>query len=135
MDLSEALAYVAEHHHAVLAVAKADGTPALSPVSAGVLDGKVVISTRETAYKVKSLRRDPRAWLCVFTDEFFGRWVQLSADVEIVAMPDALDGLIAYYRSVAGEHPDWDEYAAAMAREQRVLLRLDLRTAGPTRQG
>jgi PPOX class probable F420-dependent enzyme len=135
MDIDAALAYVSEHHHAVIAVLKKDGTPALSPVSASVLDGKVVISTRETAFKVKSLRRDARAWLCVFPDGFGGKWVQLAADVEIVDMPEALDGLTSYYRSIAGEHPDWAEYAAAMAREQRVLLQLTLTAAGPTKQG
>lgn len=135
MNDAEALSYVSENHHAVLAVLKEDGTPALSPVSATVLGDRVVVSTRETAFKVRNLRRDPRAWLCVFPDGFFGEWVQLAADVEIVPMPEALTGLQDYFRSISGEHPDWAEYAAAMEREQRVLLRLRLTAAGPTRQG
>ena len=135
MDLDSALAYVATNHHAVIAVRRRDGTPAMSPVAVGVLGDTFVVSSRETAYKVKSLRRDPQAWLCVFPDGFFGQWVQIAADVEIVSMPEALDGLIAYYRETVGEHPDWDDYTAAMERERRVLLRLTPTEIGPNQQG
>src|SRR5258708_7648126 len=107
--VEKALDYVATNHRGVLAVLKAHGTPIQSPVSVTVLDGKVAIISRETAFKVKHLLRDPRAWLCVFNDGFYGRWVQLAADVEIVAMPVALDLLTRYYRSISGEHPDWDD--------------------------
>jgi PPOX class probable F420-dependent enzyme len=135
MDVNSALAFVATNHHAVMAVRRLDGTPTMSPVAVGVLDGTFVISSRETAYKVKSLRRDPHAWLCVLPDGFFGQWIQITADVEIISMPDALDPLIEYYRATVGEHPDWDDYAAAMEREQRVLLRLAPTAVGPTKQG
>jgi PPOX class probable F420-dependent enzyme len=136
MDIEEALEYVRTHHHAVLATLKSDGTPQLSPVTAGVDDGDhVVISTRQTAYKVKHLRRDPRTWLCVFPDGFYGRWVQVEGTAEIVDLPDAMDGLIDYYRQISGEHPDWDEYRSAMEQEQRVLLRLAVSKAGPNVSG
>jgi len=132
MDVSEAVGYVRTHHHAVLATLKEDGTPQLSPVTAGVDDaGHVVISTRQTAYKVRHLRRDPRAWLCAFPDGFFGRWVQIEATTEIVELPDAMELLVNYYRDISGEHPDWDEYRAAMERERRVVLRLTIAKAGP----
>ncbi len=136
MDLDEARAVVRTQHRAVLATMRRDGTPQMSPVSAGVHDdGRVLVSSRETAYKVRNLRRDPRAWLCVFPDEFYGRWVQLDGRVEIVSLPEALPGLEEYYRQLAGEHPDWDDYRSAMAREQRVLLRIDLERAGPDLSG
>lgn len=135
MDASGALAFVAENHRAVIAVRRADGTPAMSPIVVGVVDGTLLISSRETAYKVKSLRRDPHAWLCVLPDQFFGHWIHVAVDVEIVSMPDALDLLVAYYRETAGEHPDWDDYAAAMERERRVALRLTPTEVGPTKQG
>ncbi|MBO0886699.1 MAG: PPOX class F420-dependent oxidoreductase, partial [Acidimicrobiales bacterium] len=70
-----------------------------------------------------------------FTDRFFGPWVQVEGPVEIVALPDAMEPLVAYYRAVAGEHPDWADYRAAMEREKRVLLRMDIERAGPNRQG
>jgi PPOX class probable F420-dependent enzyme len=136
VDLDEARDVIREQHHAVLATMRQDGTPQMSPVGAAVDDaGRVVISTRETAYKTRNLRRDPRAWLCVLPDAFYGRWIQVSGDVEIVSLPDAMEPLVDYYRSVAGEHPDWDEYRAAMESERRCLVRLTPTAAGPDRVG
>ncbi|MGN6524092.1 MAG: PPOX class F420-dependent oxidoreductase [Actinomycetes bacterium] len=136
MDLDEARRYVAEHHRAVLATLRQDGSPQLSPVTAAVdQQGRVVVSSRETAYKVRNLRRTPRAWLCVFPDEFFGRWVQVEGDVEIVSLPEALEPLVDYYRSVSGEHPDWDDYRRAMVEDQRCVIRVNLTRAGPDRAG
>lgn len=136
MDLEEARGVVREQHHAVLATMRSDGTPQLSPVSAAVDDaGRVVVSTRETAVKVRNLRRDPRLWLCVLPDGFFGRWIQVEGDVEVLGLPEAMEPLVDYYRSVAGEHPDWDDYRAAMERERRVLLRVTVTRAGPDRSG
>lgn len=136
MEISDALAFVRQHHHAVLATLKADGTPQLTPVTASVdADGHVVVSSRETAYKTKNLRRDPRAWLTVFTDGFYGEWVQLAGTVEVVSLPQAMEGLVDYYRSVSGEHPDWEEYRSVMVTDQRCLLTITLEKAGPTRHG
>ena len=132
MDLDEARDYVRSNHHAILATMRRDGTPQMSPVGCGVDDqGRVVVSSRETAMKVKNVRRDPRAWLCVFPDQFYGGFVQVEGAVTVVSLPEAMDGLVDYYRSVAGEHPDWDDYRAAMEKEKRVLIRLDLTRAGP----
>ena len=136
MDLDEAREIIRKQHHAVFATRRADGEPQLSPVTVGVDDeGYVVISTRETAYKVRNLRRDPRAWLCVLPDSFFGRWIQVAGQVEIVSLPEAMPGLEAYYRSISGEHPDWAEYREAMRTERRVLVRIRIDHAGPDRQG
>lgn len=85
--------------------------------------------------KTKNLRRDPHAALCVFTDAFFGDWVQVEGDVTVVSLPEAMDGLIAYYRGISGEHPDWDDYRSAMERDQRVLLRITISRAGPDAHG
>jgi PPOX class probable F420-dependent enzyme len=136
MEIDEAIEYVRRNHHAVLATLKQDGSPQLSPVTAGVDgDGRVIISTRQTAYKVRHVRRNPRVWLCVFPDGFYGRWVQLDGTADIVELPEAMDGLIGYYRDISGEHPDWDEYRAAMERDQRLLLRVAVTKAGPTVSG
>jgi PPOX class probable F420-dependent enzyme len=136
MDLDDARQVLREQHHAVLATRRTDGAPQLSPVAVGVDDaGAATISTRETAIKVRNLRREARAWLCVLPDGFFGRWVQVEGDVEIVDLPDALEGLRALYRQVAGEHPDWDDFDEAMRRERRVLLRVHLDRAGPDVSG
>ena len=136
MDSDAALEFVRTQHHAVLSTLKSDGTPQLSPVTVGVDDaGHAVISTRQTAYKVRHIRRDPRVWLCVLPDTFFGRWVQIEGTAEIVALPEAMDGLVDYYRRISGEHPDWDEYRAAMESEKRVLLRISVTKAGPDVSG
>ena len=136
MDLDVARAVIREQHRAVLATLRAEATPQLSPVLVAVDDeGHALVSTRETALKVRNLGRDPRLWLCVLPDRFFGRWIQVQGHAEIVALPDAMDGLVDYYRRVAGEHDNWDDYRAAMRRERRVLLRIALDRAGPDRAG
>lgn len=136
MEIDEALKYVKNNNHAVLATLKKDGTPQMSPVTVGVdAEGRVVISTRQTAYKVKHIRRDPHVWLCSFPDGFYGRWAQLEGTAEIIELPEAMDGLVSYYRDISGEHPDWDDYRAAMERDQRVLLRVTITKAGPNVSG
>jgi PPOX class probable F420-dependent enzyme len=135
MDRTAALAFITQNHRAVLATTRADGTPQLSLVAAGVDGDTVVVSTRETAMKTKNLRRRPRASILVFTDGFYGDWVQVDGPVELVSLPEAMDGLVAYYRNLAGEHPDWDDYRAAMERERRVLVRITVERAGPDHVG
>ena len=136
MDTGRAANFLRAHHRAVLATSRSDGRPQLSPVTCAVDEkGRVLISTRETAVKTRNLRRRPQASLCVFTDNFFGEWVQVEGDVEIIPLPDAMDLLIDYYRRVSGEHPDWDDYRAAMERDKRVLLRITITRAGPDVSG
>ena len=136
MDTGRAADFLRAHHRAVVATSRSDGRPQLSPVTCTVDDeNRVLISTRETALKTRNLRRRPQASLCVFTDNFFGEWVQVEGDVEIIPLPDAMDLLVEYYRSISGEHPDWDDYRAAMEREQRVLLRVTITKAGPNVSG
>jgi PPOX class probable F420-dependent enzyme len=136
VDISEATQFIAVNHHAVLATTRSDGRVQLSPVTAGVDgDGHVVVSSRETAMKTINVRRTPYASLCVFSDRFFGEWVQVEGDVAVVSMPDALEGLVDYYRRISGEHPDWDDYRATMARDRRVILQMTVARAGPNRSG
>ena len=136
MDPAQAVDFVRTHHRAVLSTLRRDGSPQLSPVLvAADDDGRLLVSTRETAVKTKNVRRDPRAWLCVFTDRFFGGWVQVGGDVEVVSLPEAMDVLVDYYRRTAGEHDDWDSYREAMRRERRCVLRLTPTSAGPDVSG
>jgi PPOX class probable F420-dependent enzyme len=136
MDLDHARDFIRANHHAILHTYRADGSPQMSPVACGVDDeGRVIVSTRETAMKTKNLRRDPRASLCVISDSFFGEWVQVDGIATVVSLPDALEPLVDYYRKVAGEHPDWDDYRNAMQRERRVLVRVDIQRAGPNKSG
>jgi PPOX class probable F420-dependent enzyme len=136
MDAAEALAFARNNPRGVLATMKRDGTPQLSPVLVSVdSQDRLVISTRESAMKTLNVRRDPRAWLCVLNAGFFGDWAQLSGDVEIVSLPEALEPLVEYYRSISGEHPDWDDYRAAMIKQGRCLIRITPTQAGPTVHG
>jgi PPOX class probable F420-dependent enzyme len=136
MDLEQAREFLRANHRAVLATARAGGRPQLSPVTCGVDDaGHVIISTRETAVKTRNLRRNPAASLCVFTEGFFGPWVQVDGTAEIISLPDAMDLLIDYYRRISGEHPDWADYRAAMISERRCVVRITITRAGPDISG
>jgi PPOX class probable F420-dependent enzyme len=136
MDADAARDFIRTHHNGVLATTRANGRPQLAPITVGVDDeGFVVVSTREPSMKVKNLRRDPWGSIVVLSDEFYGQWVRVDGPVEIVSLPEAMEGLVAIYRSVKGEHPDWAEFRQAMVDEQRVLLRLTIEQAGPNQAG
>lgn len=136
MKLDDARAFIREHHEAVMLTYRRDGSAQMSPVACNVdADGRVVVSTRETALKTKNLRRDPRVSLCVMTHGFYGDWIQVDGTAEVVSLPDAMELLVEYYRTTAGEHPDWDDYRAAMERDRRVMVRITLERAGPDRAG
>jgi PPOX class probable F420-dependent enzyme len=136
MELDRARQFIKDHHRAILLTRRKDGSPQMSPVACNVdADGFVVVSTREAAIKTKNVRRDPRVSLCVISDGFGGEWIQVDGAATVVPLPEAMEGLVEYYRTTAGEHPDWDDYRAAMEREGRVLLRVELGRAGPDRAG
>jgi PPOX class probable F420-dependent enzyme len=128
----EGRAFVASNHRAVLITRRSAGGLQASPVLVGVDgDGKLVISTREAASKTHNLRRDPSATLCVFNDGFFGRWMRIDGTAEVVSLPEAMEGLVDYYRRISGEHPDWDDYRRAMEQQRRVLIRMTIDAVGP----
>ena len=135
MDLDRAREFVRTHHRAVLATRTRSGIQQ-SPVLVGVDDeGRLTVSSRETAFKTKNLRADPWAQLCVFTDGFFGDWLYVEGAAEVVPLPEAMEPLVEYYRGIAGEAEDWDDYRAGMERERRVIIRITPTKAGPDRQG
>ena len=136
VDAAHVLEFMRTNHRAVMATFRRDGRPQLSPVTTAVdAEGRVLISSRETAIKVKNLRRDPRISLALINDGFYGEWYQVEGLAEIVEQPEALDVLVDYYRRAAGEHPDWDEYREAMIRDKRVVVRFTIERAGPNVEG
>ena len=136
MELATAQQFLTTHHCAVLSTWRRDGRTQLSPVTVGLdAAGRAIVSSRETAYKTRNLRRDRRAALCVFDDGFFGPWVQIDGTAEVLSLPEAMELLVDYYRRIAGEHPDWADYRRAMERERRVLLRISIDSVGPHRRG
>jgi PPOX class probable F420-dependent enzyme len=136
VDLDEARAFLQKHHRGVLATRRADGRIQQSPVLVNVDgEGRAIISSRETAYKVRNLCRDPWAQACIFTDGFFGQWLFFEGTARVLSLPEAMDPLIDYYKRFPDENPDWDDYRERMERERRVLIRIELERAGPDRQG
>jgi PPOX class probable F420-dependent enzyme len=136
MEIDEARSFLRSNHRSVLITYDGSGSLQTSPVNHGVDDnGRVAISSREPAYKVRNLRQDPRATLCAFTDGFYGPWVQVSGPAEIISLPEAMEPLVELYRQIQGEHPDWDDYRAAMIRDKRLIIAITPTAAGPDRHG
>jgi len=136
VDVVTAQQFLRENDRAVLATWRRDGRLQMSPITVGLdANGRAIFSSRETAYKLRNLRRDSRASLCVFGKKFIGPWVQIEGTAEIATLPEAMEPLVDYYRRLACEHPDWDDYRQAMIRDRRALIRITIERAGPERQG
>ena len=136
MDIDEARTFLRDHRHSVLHTFRSDGRPQISPITHAVDDeGRVLVSSREPAFKVRNLERDPRATVMAMADNFYGPWAQIDGTATIIHLPDAMELLVDYYRRAAGEHPDWDDYRRAMERDRRVIIRIDIERAGPNRAG
>jgi PPOX class probable F420-dependent enzyme len=136
VDIGRAASFLSSHPRAILATTRSDGRPQLSPVVVAVDDdGRVLVSTRETAIKARNLAKDPRAALCAISDGFFGEWIQAEGQAELIHLPDALPLLEDYYRRISGEHPDWADYRAAMHRDKRLIVRITIDRAGPDVSG
>ncbi len=136
VDRAQLLEFLHTRHRLVLSTRRADGTEQLSPVTAGVDDeGRIVVSTYPQRAKVRNLRRDRAFSACVLSDEWNGPWVQLSGTGEVLDLPEALEAFVDYYRCISGEHPDWDEYRRAMAKQAKCLIRLSIDRWGPIATG
>lgn len=138
VDLDQLLDFVRTRHHLVLVTTRANGRPQVSPVSGGVdADGRIVVSTYPDRAKAVNLRRNPVATVLVLSDEWDDAWVQVDGTAEVLDMPapEAEDGLVEYYRCIAGEHPDWEEYRAAMRCQGKSLLRISVDSWGPIATG
>jgi PPOX class probable F420-dependent enzyme len=136
VDLPGLLEFVRPRHRALLITRRADGDPQASPVTAGVDGaGRIVISTYPDRAKTTNARRDARVSVVVLSDDFNGPWVQVDGDAEVLDLPEALEPLVEYFRCISGEHPDWDEYRAAMVAQGKSLLRVTPRRWGPVATG
>ena len=136
VDRDGLLAFLRPRHKALLMTRRSDGSPQLSPVTCGVDDaGRIVISTYPQRAKAVNARREPQVSLCVLSDDFDGPWVQVDGRAEVLDLPEALDPLVDYFRSISGEHPDWDEYREAMQRQGKSLLRVTIDRWGPVATG
>lgn len=127
--------FVRPRHQLILTTRRRDGRPQLSPVSGGLDGDHLLVATYPERAKVANLRRDPHASVLVLSDEFNGPWVQVDGAAEVIDLPEALDGLVRYYRVIAGEHPDWDEYRTAMQEQGKCLLAVAIESWGPIATG
>jgi PPOX class probable F420-dependent enzyme len=136
VDRSGLEAFIRPRHHAILNTQRDDGSPQMSPVTMGVdPDGVILVASYPERAKVHNLRRRNQAALCVLSDDFGGQWVQVSGTATVVDLPDALEGLVTYFRSISGEHADWDEYRQAMIDQGKVLIQLIPERWGPLSTG
>lgn len=136
VELPDLLEFVRPRHRMVLTTFRSDGSLQSSPVSGGVDgEGRIVIATYPQRAKTANIRRRPRASVVVLSDEFDGPYVQVDGEAEIVDLPEAVEPLVDYFRSIAGEHPDWDEYRQAMRDQGKCLIRITPRRWGPVATG
>jgi PPOX class probable F420-dependent enzyme len=125
VERDELLEFLRPRHKVVLLTTRADGSVQGSPVTSGVdAAGRIVISTYPERAKAANVARTPKASVVVLSDEFNGAWVQVDGDAELITLPDALEPLVDYFRSISGEHPDWDEYREAMTAQGKALIRI-----------
>ena len=136
VNRDELLDFLRPRHRGTLATTRRDGRPQLSPVTCGLdPEGRIVIATYPQRAKAVNARANPLVSICVQSDDWSDEYVQVDGRAEVLDMPDALDGLVEYFRCIAGEHPDWDEYRAAMRRQGKSLIRLTPRRWGPVATG
>ncbi len=136
VDRGGLVEFVRPRHRMVLSTRRRDGSPQLSPVTGGVdAEGRIVIATYPERAKTANARRDPAVSVMVQSDEWNGPWVQVDGTAEVLDVPDAVEPLVEYFRSIAGEHSDWDEYRAAMVKQGKSLLRVTPERWGPVATG
>ena len=136
IDRDELLLFVRPRHDGVLIAFRSDGRPQASLVAMGVGDdGRILVSTYPERAKVHNLRRNPACSVVVMSDAFGGEWVQVDGTAEVVDLPDSVEGLVEYFRAISGEHPDWDEYRAAMVQQGKSLIRITIDSWGPIASG
>ncbi len=130
------LDFCRERHHVLLVTQRSGGGVQASPVACGVDgEGRFVISTYPERAKTANARRDRQVTLVVLSDDWDGPWVQVDGEAEVLDMPAALDPLVDYFRAFGREHPDWDEYRAAMADQGKSLIRVTPTRWGPVATG
>ncbi|TKV60210.1 PPOX class F420-dependent oxidoreductase [Nakamurella flava] len=136
VDHDALLEFIRPRHHMVLIVPKASGGVQSSPVTGGVDEqGRIVIASYPERAKAANLRKAGHASVLVLSDDFDAAWVQVDGPGEVIELPDAVEPLVDYFRSIAGEHSDWDEYREAMTRQGKCLLRITPESWSPIATG
>ena len=138
VDRDALLDFARTRHKLTLVTTRRNGRPQMSPVAGGVdAEGRIVVSTYPDRAKAVNLRRNPLVSVLVHSDDWDGPYVQVDGTAEVLDMPsqEAEDGLVEYFRCIAGEHSDWDEYREAMRRQGKSLIRVTVESWGPIATG
>ncbi len=136
VGLDALLEFVRPRHHMLLTTFRSDGSLQSSPVTGGVdTGGRIVIASYPERAKSRNLRRAGRASIVVLSDDFGGAYVQVDGPAEVLDLPDAVEPLVEYFRSISGEHPNWDEYRTAMLDQGKCLIRVTPQRWGPVATG
>jgi len=136
VDRAELTAFLRSRHRMILLTPRRDDGWQGSPVTAGVdADGRIMVSTYPQRAKAANVARHGRAAAVVLSEDFDGPWVQVEGPAELLTLPEALEALVDYFRAVSGEHPDWDDYRAAMTRQGKALIRITPQRWSPVATG
>ncbi len=136
VERDELFDFIRDKHRWVLSTTRADGRPQLSLVTGGLTaDGQLAVATYPGRAKAKNAERNPAVSVLVMGEEFNGDWVQVDGDATVLHVPEALDGLVEYFRCISGEHPDWDEYRQAMVDQGKSVILIDPTRWGPVSRG
>lgn len=136
VDRQGLVEFVRNKHKWILATTRADGRPQMSPVTGGMTPaGHLAIATYPERAKARNARRTPDVSVFVGGDDFSDAWIQIDGAARVLDMPEAADGLVEYYRSISGEHPDWAEYRQAMADQGKCLILVEPTRWSPISKG
>lgn len=135
VGLAELAEFVEDRHQGILITARDDGAVQASPVTCGWNDGQILIATYPSRAKTVNAKKRPEVSIVILSNEFNGAWVQIDGRAEALDVPEALDGLVEYFRCISGEHSDWDEYREAMVRQNKSLIRITPERWGPVATG
>lgn len=128
--------FLRPRHNGLVITTRADGVPQASPVTCGVDEqGRIVVSTYPQRAKARNARRNPDVSIVVLSDNFGDAWVQVNGTAELINAADDVEPLVDYFRCIAGEHSDWDEYREAMVKQGKTLLRITPVSWGPIATG
>lgn len=136
MDSERLLDFVRPRHRMILITRRNDGAPQASPVTGGVDDsGRIVVSTYPERAKTRNARLRPDVSVVVLSDEWNEAWVQVDGTSEVIDAHDDVEPFVEYFRNIAGEHSDWDEYRQAMLDQRKSLIRITPTQWGPVATG
>ena len=125
VDLAGLIEFAAGKNRWVLSTIRSDGRPQMSLVTGTMTSsGELLISSYPSRAKVHNAKRNPLVSVAIMGDEFNDAWVQIDGEATVDDMPAAADGLVEYFRSIRGEHDDWDEYRQAMADQGKSVIRI-----------